>query len=104
MKVLPENRQQLAIDFDYDERHVKAAAELGILISPHLAAHISKATLNDLLARAVALVAKRVNKFEEPEELMRCHSCDNLVGPKERVRAVVCVRCGLTGRSPGSSG
>jgi hypothetical protein len=96
----PSNRQQLAIDFDYDERHVKAAAEMAILIAPH----VPRKLLADLSARIVALVSKRVSKFVEPKEPMRCHSCDDLVGPDERARVVACVRCALTGRSPGSTG
>jgi len=104
MKAVATSRQQLAIDFDYDERHVKVAAEVSIMLAPHLVPHIPKEMLADLAARVVRLVAEKTNKFAEPDELMRCHSCDDLVGPKERARVVVCVRCALTGRSPGSGG
>lgn len=97
-------QHQLTIDFDYDERVVKLATEFAIMMAPHLALGTSKATVNDLSARMALLAAKRVNRFEEPKEPMRCHTCDALVAPADRTRVVVCVECGFSGGSPGSDG
>ena len=95
---------QVKFDFDYDERMVKTATEVSIMVAPFLTNGLPKESVADLMARIVMLVSKRMNNFVEPPEPMRCHSCDAMVGPKERARVVVCVRCGLEGRSPGSSG
>jgi len=98
------NRRQLAIDFEYDDRVVKLAAEFALMMTPYLAPGTPRDTAKELASRLALLSGKRLDKFAEPLELMRCHSCDAQVGPKERVRVVVCVRCGITGASPGSSG
>ena len=98
------NRQQLTLDWEYDDRVVTLAAEFGVMMSPLFASGITSEQVKALAARMALLAGKRLDKFAEPPELMRCHSCDALVGPKERARVVVCVRCGLQGSSPGSDG
>jgi len=98
------NRRQLSIDFEYDERMVKLSVEFALMMMPHLAPGTKAEAVRDLVARMVLLAGKRLDKFAEPPDQMRCHSCDALVGPQERARVVVCVRCGLTGRTPGSTG
>jgi hypothetical protein len=64
--------------------------------------------LRKLLALArsgnVHEAASRLARYEEPQEDIRCHTCDAPTKPDERARVVVCVRCGLQGGSPGSDG
>ena len=98
------NRRQLAIDFEYDDRVVQLAAEFALMMTPHLAPGTKTETAKALAARMALLAAKRLDKFAEPSEMMICHTCDALVGPKERARVVVCVKCGMQGGSPGSDG
>jgi formylmethanofuran dehydrogenase subunit E len=50
------------------------------------------------------LAGRRFAKLGEPEGPMRCHTCDEMTVPKDRVRVAVCLRCSLEGRSVGSSG
>jgi len=95
---------QLAIDFEYDGRTERLATEIGILIAPRLAPGTPREAARDLATRIAMLAEKRYRDFWEPEEPIRCHSCDQSLGPKERVRVAVCVRCSMEGRSPGSSG
>jgi uncharacterized paraquat-inducible protein A len=95
---------QLKIDFDYDDRLPKLALEVGIMLAPHLAPGTTRETSSNLAARISKLAAQRLARHEEPEETIRCHSCDAPTKPDERARVVVCVRCGLRGGSPGSGG
>jgi hypothetical protein len=97
-------RQQMTLDWEYDDRLVTLAAEFGIMMSPLFASGTTSEQAKALAARMALLAGKRLDKFAEPPEMIRCHSCDALVGPKERARVVVCVRCGLGGASPGSDG
>jgi hypothetical protein len=94
---------QLLIDFEYDARVATLATELAIMMQPHLSPVTSQKVVVDLAARMALLASKRVNKFEEPKEPMRCHTCDVLTSPSDRVRVVVCNRCGLSGGSAGCS-
>ena len=98
------NRKQLAIDFEYDDRVVTLAAEFAVMMAPLLAPGTKSETAKALAARMAVLAGKRLDKFAEPSELMICHTCDATVGPKERARVVVCIKCGLGGGSPGSDG
>jgi hypothetical protein len=99
-----DNRRQLTIDWEYDDRVVMLAAEFAIMMAPHLASGTKTETVKALAAKMALLAGKRLDKFVEPPELMICHSCDAKVGPKERARVVVCVKCALSGGSPGSDG
>ena len=97
-------QSQISIDFEYDDRIVKLAAEFSIMMAPHLAPGIPKKIVTTLAARMAMLAGKRVNKFVEPKEPMRCHTCDDMTQPDDRTRVVVCNRCSFTGGSPGSTG
>ena len=99
-----ENRKQIAIDFEYDDRVVQLAAEFGIMMAPLLASGTKVEDTKNLAARLALLASKRLDKFSEPSDLMICHSCDAAVGPKERARVVVCIACAMAGGSPGSDG
>jgi len=99
-----DNRRQLAIDFEYDDRVVHLAAEFALMMAPHLAPGTKSESAKSLAARLALLAAKRLDKFAEPSEMMICHTCDAKVGPDERARVVVCVSCGFRGGSPGSDG
>ena len=95
---------QLAIDFDYDERTVRLAGEVGIMLAPYLAPGTPR-EISRVLAERIAKVAERRYKYAwEPKEGIRCLTCDELTFPENRVRVVVCVRCSLEGRTPGASG
>lgn len=96
--------KQLKIDFDYDDRLPRLALEVGIMLAPHLAPGTPRESSSNLAARIVMLAAQRLARHEEPEETIRCHTCDVPTKPDERARVVVCVRCGLGGGSPGSDG
>ena len=80
------------------------AAEFGILLAPRLATGTTTEETKRLAARLALLAARRLSRFDEPEEPIRCHSCDVETGPEERVRVAVCPRCSLQGGSPGSDG
>ncbi len=95
---------QLKIDFDYDDRLPKLALEIGIMLAPHLAPGTTKSTTENLTARIAKLASRRLATYAEPQEAIRCHTCDAPTKPDERARVVVCVRCGLGGASPGSDG
>jgi len=95
---------QLKIDFDYDDRLPKLALEVGIMLAPHLSPGTTREASVNLAARVVKLCARRLARHEEPEEVIRCHTCDAPTRPDERARVVVCVRCALQGGSPGSDG
>jgi uncharacterized paraquat-inducible protein A len=95
---------QLKIDFEYDDRLPRLALEVGIMLAPHLSPGTTRDTSSNLAARISKLAAQRLAKYEEPQEEIRCHSCDAPTKPDERARVVVCVRCGLQGGSPGSDG
>ena len=98
------NKPQMTFDWEYDDRVEMLAAEFGIMMTPLLASGTKTEQVKALAARMALLAGRRLDKFVEPAEPMRCHSCDVLTGPKERARVVVCVRCGLKGGSPGSDG
>lgn len=91
------------IDFDYDGRTPRLAQEVAIMLAPHLPGTTKEAAL-ELAARIATLAEKRYKEAFEPVDPMRCHTCDEMTIPKTRVRVVVCPRCALEGRTPGSSG
>ena len=93
---------QLTIDFEYDERVVMLSRELALMLAPH--AVLSKEGLKILSERMALLAQKRFKDAWEPKEEIRCHTCDNMTTPDNRVRVVVCSRCSFEGRSPGASG
>lgn len=99
-----QNRKQMTIDFEYDDRVVSLAAEFGIMMTPLLAPGTKSEATKALAARMALLAAKRLDKFVEPPDMMICHSCDAQIGPKERARVVVCISCAMSGGSPGSDG
>lgn len=95
---------QLVIDFDYDERSVKLAREVAVMLVPHLAPGTKIEVVRDLSAR-IAMLATTTLKYEwEPLEPVRCHLCDEETVPKNRVRVAVCRRCSAEPWSPGSRG
>jgi len=98
------NRKQMVIDFEYDDRVVKLALEIAIMMTPHLSPGMTTAQVTVLATKMAWKASKSMDKFAEPSEKLRCHTCDAMVGPKERARTVVCLQCGLTGGSPGSDG
>ena len=95
---------QLSIDFEYDDRVVRLAAELAIMVAPHVAPGTKAETVKVLTDRMAILAGKRFAKLNEPDEPIRCHTCDEMTVPKNRVRVAVCLRCSFEGRSVGSSG
>lgn len=95
---------QLSIDFCCDDRSASLARELAIMIAPHLAPGTTSEATRTLASRAAVLAQRRFSDFREPAEPMRCHTCDEMTTPANRVRVAVCVRCSLEGRSAGSSG
>jgi hypothetical protein len=95
---------QLKIDFDYDDRIERLAKEYGIMLVAHVAPGTTRETVKNLADRLAILAGKRLAKYEEPREEIRCHSCDVPTKHDGRARVVVCVRCAMEGRSPGSGG
>jgi hypothetical protein len=103
MKPIP-SRSQLKIDFEYDDRVERLAAEFGIMLAPHVPPGTPRESLKTLAGRLAMLAAKRLERFEEPREPILCHSCDYPTRHDERARVVVCTRCALEGASSGSGG
>lgn len=95
--------EQMAIDFEVDETSHRLETEIAVMLIPHLKDGLSRYAAKNLAARIIELVDVR-REFRETREKIRCHTCDRETGPKERARIVVCVRCALEGRSPGSRG
>ncbi len=93
--------EQVAIDFCYDERVPRLARELAIMIAPHLPPGTKTDVSRTLAERMAALAEKRFREVGEPAEPVRCHTCDDMTLPGNRVRVAVCNRCSLEGRSPG---
>lgn len=103
MKPIP-SRNQLKIDFEYDDRVERLATEFGIMLVPHVSPGTPRETVKTLAGRLAMLASRRLARFEEPKEPILCHSCDYPTKPDERVRVVVCGRCATEGSSPGSDG
>jgi uncharacterized paraquat-inducible protein A len=95
---------QIAIDFDYDERVVRLSREIAVMVSPHAAPGIKSETVKVLAERVAKLAYQRLRDAWEPTEDIRCHTCDEMTTPKNRVRVAVCARCSHEGRSVGSGG
>jgi hypothetical protein len=95
---------QVKIEFEYDDRVPTLAAEFGIMLAPRLATGTTTEETRKLATRLALLAARRLSRLDEPEEPIRCHTCDVETGPADRVRVVVCPRCSLLGGSPGSDG
>jgi uncharacterized paraquat-inducible protein A len=95
---------QLTIDFEYDERSARLATELALVLTPYLAPGTARETVRNLASRVAMLAEKRYRDAWEPQEPIRCHTCDEMTFPKTRVRVAVCPRCSLEGRSVGSGG
>ena len=104
MKPLPAAPGQLKIDFDYDDRVERLANEFGLMLIVYVAPGTPRETTKSLAARLAILAGKRLEKYEEPREEIRCHSCDAMTKHDERARVVMCVRCATEGGSPGSDG
>ena len=98
------SRNQLKIDFEYDDRVERLATEFGIMIIPHLPLGTPREAVKTLAGSLAMLASKWLARFEEPRELIRCHSCDHMTKHDERARVVVCARCAMEGVSPGSDG
>ena len=92
------------IDFDYDGRTPRLAQEVAIILAPHLAPGTTKEAVRDLASRIASLAERRYKDAFEPQDPIRCHTCDVETLPKTRVRVAVCQRCAIEGRTPGSSG
>lgn len=97
-------RTQLKIDFEYDDRAERLALEFGIMLVPLLSPGTSCERIKELAGRMAVLASRRLVRSEEPRDLIPCHSCDYMTKYDERVRVVVCTRCAMEGRSPGSDG
>lgn len=95
---------QISIDFDYDERTVRLATEIAIMLTPHVSPGTPRENVRGLADRIAKLAEKRYKDAWEPTCEIRCHTCDEMTVPKTRVRVVVCPRCSLHGSTPGSSG
>lgn len=95
---------QLTIDFDYDERSVKLAREVALMLVPHLAPGTTTETVWELASRIAMLATKELKYEWEPPDPILCHLCDVATTPKNRVRVVMCPRCSAEPRSPGSRG
>jgi hypothetical protein len=95
---------QVVIDFDYDERVVRLSREIAVMVAPHAAPGTKSETVKVLAERIAKLAHLRLRDAQEPTEDMRCHTCDEMTTPKNRVRVAVCARCSLEGRSVGSAG
>ncbi len=96
---------QLHIDFEYDERTVRLAAEIAIILTPRLPPGTSSDDIRELGRRLALLAEQRYKDAWEPKEPIRCHTCDEMtIVPANRVRVAVCHRCSVLGRSAGSSG
>lgn len=100
----PPTRTQLKIDFEYDDRAERLALEFGIMLVPILPPGTSRERIKELAGRMAVLASKRLAKSGEPRDLIPCHSCDYMTKHDERARVVVCTRCAMEGRSPGSDG
>jgi uncharacterized paraquat-inducible protein A len=101
---MPSSGGQISFDLDYDERTARLASEFAIMMAPHMVAGATKEVVMELASRMAVLAGRRYAYFGEPEEPIRCHTCDAMTVPKNRVRVVVCPRCSFEGRSPGSRG
>lgn len=103
-------RAQLKIDFEVDERVEELAKEFSQKIGENLIAFkallgTKMPVLLDTMSAELASAAwRKFARHEEPGELIRCHDCDYPTRHDERVRVVVCTRCGMHGCSPGSGG
>ena len=96
--------EQSLIDFSCDDRVPRLAAELAIVLAPHVSPG-TKAEVVRILAERIAMLAeRRLRDLVEPTEPLRCHCCDNMTVVPDRVRVAVCVRCALEPRSPGATG
>jgi uncharacterized paraquat-inducible protein A len=82
----------------YDDRVPRLSAEIAhILRIEDL--RIEKTRIKGLADQLAKLASRRL-VFEEPDDQMRCHTCDAIVPPKERVRVAVCLRCASEVISP----
>jgi len=95
---------QLRIDFCCDERSQGLARELAIMVAPYLSPGTTTEATKNLAARMALLAEKRFRDFREPEEPIRCHTCDEMTTIGNRVRVAVCNRCSFEGRSVWCSG
>jgi hypothetical protein len=95
---------QISLDLYYDERTERLASEFAIMMTPHAAAGTTKEVVLEVASRMAVLAGRRYAYFGEPEEPIRCHTCDEMTIPKNRVRVAVCPRCSFEGRSSGSRG
>jgi hypothetical protein len=96
---------QLAIDFEYDERTVRLATEICLMLTPYLAPGTTRESARVLAERVTKVAEKRYKDNWEPKEAIRCHTCDDVTTvPGNRVRVAVCNRCSINGATPGSSG
>jgi hypothetical protein len=96
---------QLAIDFEYDERTVRLATEVAIMLTPYMAPGTPRDDVRSLAERIAKLSERRFKDAWEPKEAILCHTCDEATTvPGNRVRVAVCNRCSLDGSTPGSSG
>lgn len=100
-----QSQGQLAIDFEYDERTVRLATEVAIMLTPYVAPGTPRDNVRLLAERIAKVAEKRYKDAWEPKEGIRCHTCDDMTTvPGNRVRVAVCNRCSVTGATPGSDG
>jgi len=60
---------QLKLDFEWDDRVERLAREFTILLAPS----VPREKIEDLAAKLSILAGRRLVKFEEPKEGIRCH-------------------------------
>jgi|GEM_PF-1764304 hypothetical protein len=100
----PQPEGQIKIDYDYDDRVERLAREYELILLSHVPPGTPRETTKNLAGRLAILAGKRLVRYEEPKEEIRCHNCDAGTKHDERVRVVMCVRCALAGGTPGSDG
>jgi hypothetical protein len=92
---------QMTIDFYCDDRVEALAKKISVMLVPHLAPGTKTETARTLAERVAALSERTFRDLAEPAEPVRCHTCDEMTLPGNRVRVAVCNRCAYEGRSPG---
>ncbi len=94
-------KEQLYIDFYYDDRVLGLSKKVALMLAPHLPQGTKTETVRTIADRVAKLAEQTFRDLNEPVEPMRCHTCDEMTTVGNRVRVAVCNRCSLYGRSPG---
>jgi len=97
-------KDNLTLDFEYDSRSPLLTKKFELMLLPKMPPGMTRTEIRNLATRLALQAAKDLAKYPEPQEPIRCHTCDEEVGPRDRVRVVCCPRCAYEGGSPGSDG